>query len=66
MCDANQALLARIQELESIIVLSAQTCGRYNCNCVGSNKIKKQVDAYIVRYPEFAKQIPVPQNRGNR
>lgn len=56
----------RIQMLEKIVALSAQTCGRHNCNCPGSNQIKALVDQYIANHQEFANQLPVRQTRTNR
>lgn len=56
----------RISALEEILILSAQTCGQHNCNCPGSNKIKKLVAAYMTQYPEFAEKIPVRHNKGTR
>ena len=45
-------LLAKISSLEAQLALASQlipivisTCGRGNCNCVGSNRIKHLIDS---------------------
>jgi hypothetical protein len=50
--ERQQELLAKIAELEAQLALANQliplvstTCGRGNCNCVGSNSIKNLIDA---------------------
>lgn len=52
MSDSQDVLLARISQLEAELALFQQlvplvvnTCGRGNCNCVGSNSIKKLIDS---------------------
>jgi len=50
--ERQQELLAKIAELEAQLALANQliplvstTCGRGNCNCVGSNSIKNLIDS---------------------
>lgn len=50
--EREQELLAKIAELEAQLALANQliplvstTCGRGNCNCVGSNSIKNLIDS---------------------
>ncbi len=50
--ELEQELLARISALEAELALAKQliplvstTCGRGNCNCVGSNSIKNLIDS---------------------
>jgi hypothetical protein len=41
------AMRAKIAALEEILAASAKTCGRNNCNCPGSKKVKDLVNAYM-------------------
>ena len=52
MSETVQDLLAKIDQLERklelldrLLPLISNTCGRHNCNCPGSNRIKQVVDA---------------------
>lgn len=41
-----EQLRLRVAALEAIVNQSRKTCGRGNCNCVGSHKVKSLVDEY--------------------
>lgn len=53
--ELEQELLARISALEAELALAKQliplvssTCGRGNCNCIGSNSIKNLIDSAML------------------
>ena len=53
--EREQELLAKISALEAQLALANQliplvstTCGRNNCNCVGSNSIKHLIDSAVL------------------
>jgi hypothetical protein len=45
----------KLQLLEDLLPLVGNTCGRHNCNCPGSDKIRKVLDQHGV--------APVVDNR---
>jgi hypothetical protein len=40
----------KLQLLEDLLPLVGNTCGRHNCNCPGSDKIRKVVDQYGITH----------------
>lgn len=40
----------RLESLESLLAASAKTCGRNNCNCPGSKRVKDLVNAHMERF----------------
>lgn len=50
IAEMNQ-MQATVASLEAIVNQSRKTCGRGNCNCVGSHKVKQLVNEYDAQQP---------------
>lgn len=47
-----EAMRAKIASLEEILADAAKTCGRNNCNCPGSKKVKDLVNAHMEKFTQ--------------
>ena len=45
-----EALRTRIASLEELLAVSAKVCGNNNCNCPGSDRVKKAVRAHMEKF----------------